>query len=83
MIELTCDDIKLLRHIPSLPLPLTHRLETAQGHPVSLSDEEREVLLTAVADHLTTHGFDASYRPTALGAALERLIDRITRSVQD
>ena len=48
-----------------------------------LSDEEREVLLQTVAEHLTTHGFDAAYRPTALGAALERLIDRLTGSVQD
>jgi hypothetical protein len=53
------------------------RLEAGQGGPVFLSDEEHDLLLTAVGEHLATHGFDAAYRPTALGAALEGLIDRM------
>ena len=80
VIQLTPDDIELLRPIRSLPAQLLHKLEAAQGRSVALEDAEYEVLLDAVAERLATEGFDAAYRPTALGTALERLIDRITAS---
>ena len=73
-------DVALLRAIDSIPAAVIEKLTAALGHDVWLSDEECDVLVTAVGEHLTMYGFDANYRPNAVGAALEHLIDLITTS---
>jgi hypothetical protein len=80
MAEFSDEDVALLRVIDSIPVVVIDKLTAAPRHDVLLSDEEYDVFVTAVGEHLTTFGFDADYRPNALGAALEHLIDLITTS---
>jgi hypothetical protein len=78
MIELSADEIRLLRSAVSLPVALRERLSAAREDPVVVGDEEQDLLLELVTDRLMTHGFDNSYRPTAEGKALELLVDRLS-----
>ena len=42
-----------------------------------LDGDEVDLLVGLATDRLMIGGFDASYRPTVEGVALERLIDRL------
>lgn len=78
MIGLDAAEVKLLLKAVELPVRLRPRFWAGAEAGLELEDEEADLVLDLVSDRLMTHGFDAAYRPTDEGRALERLIDRLS-----
>ncbi len=76
MITLTRQETELVLATLDIPRELRDRL-AAEPERVGLNGNEIELLVELATDRLMTRGFDADYRPTVEGAALERLIDRL------
>lgn len=74
MIELTVAESELVSTL-ELPRELRERLEAPGG--ATLDGDDVDVLVDLATDRLMERGFDAEYRPTSEGTALERLVDRL------
>jgi hypothetical protein len=82
MIALTPAETELVLATLDVPADLRDRLAAAGAERV-LDGEEVDLLVELATDRLMIGGFDASYRPTVEGAALERLIDRLVAEDAD
>lgn len=78
MTRLNASEAKLVLRVIDLPAELCPRFEAGAEAGLALADDEADLVLDLVSDRLMTHGFDAAYRPTEEGRALERLIDRLS-----
>lgn len=76
MITLSRQEVELVLATLALPSELRRRLEVGTKAR-ELDGDELDLLVELATDRLMTGGFDAAYRPTVEGAALERLIDRL------
>ncbi len=76
MIALTAKETELVLATLAVPADLRDRLAAEDADRV-LDGDEVDLLVGLATDRLMIGGFDASYRPTVEGVALERLIDRL------
>lgn len=65
----------------TLDVPADLRDRLVEGLP--LGEDDRELLVELASDRLLVAGFDAEYRPTAEGTALEDIITRLTAGDRD
>jgi hypothetical protein len=82
MIALTPTETELVLATLDVPADLRNRL-AHEGRARVLSGDDVDLLVDLATDRLMVGGFDASYRPTVEGAALERLIDRLVAEDAD
>lgn len=78
MTGLNAEEVRLVLEAVGLPPALRPRFSAATETGLELGGDEADLVLELVSDRLMTHGFDAAYRPTDEGRALERLIDRLS-----
>jgi hypothetical protein len=79
MIRLPQDGCEIAAELPSLPSVLRAKLSSADTIAGVLIDEDdRDQIVEAAADELLQSGFDADYKPTTRGSALEDLITQLT-----
>ena len=83
MITISADEAALAVKVLGLPDELRTRLASVGPEGLDLSGEEIDQLVDLATDRLMTHGFDANYRPTDEGEALEHLVDRLTAEDAD
>jgi hypothetical protein len=76
MMVLTPTETELVLATLNIPVELRDRL-APEGAERVLDGDEVDLLVDLATDRMMIGGFDASYRPTVEGAALERLIDRL------
>jgi len=82
MITLSPHEVTLLRTL-DLPDQLHARLANVGPQGAVLDVAEADLLLELVTNRLMTHGFDAEYKPTQEGEALEKLVDRLGAEADD
>lgn len=83
MITLSGADVALVYTTLALPDEVRDRFARAGPEGIVLNDDDVDLLVELATDRLMAHGFDAAYRPTEAGVALERLIDRLTAEDED
>jgi len=82
MVALNSAEAQLVLGTLEVPKDLRDRL-AAGGEGLALDGDEIDLLVELATDRLMTRGFDASYRPTVEGAALERLVDRLLSTEEE
>lgn len=77
-VALSADQRKYLLERLALPAALGDLIRGASSRAVTLTRAQAKQLMTAVSTRLQVAGFDVAYDPTAEGAMLESIIDRLT-----
>ena len=78
VVALSPDQRKYLLERLALSVALGDVIRGASSRTVTLTRAQAKQLMTAVTTRLQVAGFDVAYDPTAEGAMLESIIDRLT-----
>lgn len=77
-VQLTHEERTIMLQRLTIPLAVREQLLRSSPHSseVWLSADDAEAVREAAQDLLDRAGFDETYRPTAVGRLMERLIDK-------